>query len=114
MEMLKNAIKLGEKLEVIIPGTTSADKVADTSKYVNDSLSLLSELFGGATAVKAQGAYVSDSIGLIKEDVTKVYAYAEKIDSDSLSKVLEFVDKMKTELEQECIGLEINGSFYLV
>jgi hypothetical protein len=114
MELLKHAVKLGEKIEIIVPGTTNTDQVADTSVYVDMALETLSELFGGATAVKASGAYVSDQAVLIQEQVTKVYAYADRITPEKLSEVLEFADRMKKELKQECIGLELNGSFYLV
>lgn len=114
MELLKGAVKLKEKIEIIVPGTTDAEKAADTSFYVDQALKILSEQFGGATAVKASGAYVSDQIGLIKEDVTKVYAFADKMTPESLAVVLDFADRMKSELSQECIGLEINGAFYLV
>lgn len=114
MNTLEKAVVLREKIEIIIPGTTGSNKKADTEHYTNNALTLLSSLFGGATAVNASGAYVSEKSGLIKEDVKKVYAFAEAIEPDQLSTVLNFVEWLKSELDQECIGMELNGSFYLV
>lgn len=114
MDQLNSAVKLSEKIEIVIPGTMEGNKKTDTQKYKDRAVILLAELFGGSTALKASGAYVSDNHGLIKEDVYKVYSYAVKIDAVKLAIVLKFIDQVKEELKQECIGLEINGAFYLV
>ena len=106
-----------EKVEIIVPTTIDVDIDAGKNvilEKVEETLKFMSRTFGGATAVKAKGGYVSDNGTLVKEKVTKVYSFAEQITENELVKVLAYCDQLKQELSQECIGLEINGAFYLI
>ena len=51
---------------------------------------------------------------LIKEKVTIVYAFAEKLDKDSLNQVVDYAKKLKDDLSQSAISLEVDGKLYFI
>jgi len=76
---------------------------------------LLAETFGGATTSKALGVWVTSSGQLVKENVDVCFSFASQ---DQLDKNIETIYgyclKMKIELKQEAIALEVNGELYLI
>lgn len=66
----------------------------------------LSNAFGGATATKGQGYYVSDTKGLIVEPVTLVKSYHECDTSEALAIVVPLAQAIKNEYGQESILIE--------
>ena len=104
------------KVTIFIPATINVNKTIDNTSYVNAAATLLSNSFGGATSVKASGYWVSDSINsLVKEDTTLVYSNCtEEALDKNLDAILDFCENLKEELNQDCIGLEVNGSMYFV
>ncbi|WJH36601.1 hypothetical protein N6H14_13140 [Paenibacillus sp. CC-CFT747] len=81
---------------------------------MDQALENFSSWFGGATAVDGQGAWVDDSQKLIKENVTIVYAFAEKLDKTAINQVVDYAKAMKTELAQSAISLEVDGRMYFI
>ncbi|WP_257064347.1 hypothetical protein [Priestia megaterium] len=112
--MIKNAIHLKNKVSIMIPSTKNAIEKIDNEKYVNESIILFSELFGGVTVLNCQGGYISSKYGLIKENVKNVFSYCEELTPENIASILEFIERLKVELKQECIALEINNNMYLV
>ena len=112
---LKNMFKLSSKITVYIPSTTDINKEVNTSAYVDNCATLLSNCFGGATATNALGCWTSPTMGLVKEKTTLVFAYCttEQLD-EHIEKVIDFCENMKTELKQDAIALEINGEMYFI
>jgi hypothetical protein len=112
---LKNCIKLGCNVKIYVPSTTNIDKPQDNILWENSSLELLSRIFGGATSTKALGCWLSQSGALVKEGVTLVISYTTQEDLEkNIDEVYDFCLKMKTELKQEAISLEVNGELYFV
>ena len=112
---LQNIFKLSSKITVYIPSTVDINQTADTSKYIDDCAVLLSESFGGATSCEALGYWVSPKTGLVKEKSTMVFAYCSDEDLKAkFESVYDFCEKMKTELNQDAIALEINGEMYFI
>ena len=112
---LKNLFKLSSRVTVYIPSTADVNKEADTSAYVDNCASLLSELFGGATSTPALGYWMSQSAGLVKEKSTMVFAFCADSDlQNNIEKVIDFCEKVKTELKQDAVALEINGEMYFI
>ena len=112
---LKNMFKLSSKITVYIPSTTDINKEIDNTEYVNQCASLLSECFGGATSTPALGYWMSNTVGLVKESTTMVFAYASDTDlQDNIEKVIDFCENLKAELKQDAIALEINGEMYFI
>lgn len=111
---LLNAFKLSSKVTVYVPATMHDEEI-DNSKQVDEALTLLSGCFGGATKTDALGAWLSPAVGLIKEKTTIVFAYCSEADlKNSADKVVDFCEKLKSEMQQEAIALEINGEMYFV
>lgn len=115
MKALKNCIKLSCSVKIYVPSTINVEENFDSQEWVEKALQFLSERFGGSTASKALGAWVSTEGKLIKESVTMVFAYATQ---DALEKYIEetyeFCIDMKSLLKQEAIALEINNELYLL
>ena len=87
----------------------------DTTEYVKQCASLMSDCFGGATSTEAMGYWVSNEEGLVKEKSTMVFSYCKDEDLKKYADdIIDFCFKMKEELEQEAISLEINGDMYFI
>jgi len=112
---LKNVFKLSSKVIVYIPSTTDINTEIDSSSYVNDCATLLSDCFGGATSTQALGYWHSVTAGLVKEKTTMVFAYASESDlNEKIEVVIDYCEKIKKELSQDAIALEINGEMYFI
>jgi hypothetical protein len=107
--------KLSSKVTVYIPSTKNINETINNTEHVNSCASLLSECFGGATSTPALGYWMSNTVGLVKESTTMVFAYASDSDLQSnIEKVITFCENLKTELTQDAIALEINGEMYFI
>lgn len=113
MNKLNKMMKMQEKIAIFVPATNNVNEAIDNTRYVDHAIFILSDLFGGATAIQTTGGYVSDDGNLVKENTTMVYAFGNDIES-KIDEVLTFCEYLQVELSQECIGLELNNSFYLV
>lgn len=112
---LQNMFKLSSKVTIYVPSTIDINKEVDTSAYIDNCATLLSNCFGGATATNALGCWTSPTMGLVKEKTTLVFAYCttEQL-NEHIEKVIDFCETMKTELKQDAIALEINGEMYFI
>lgn len=112
---LLNAFKLSSKLTVYIPATVNANEAIDNGAYVDECASLLSECFGGATSTPALGYWMSTAHGLIKEQTTMVFAYCgDDALKAHIGTIIDYCEKLKEELKQESIALELNGEMYFI
>jgi hypothetical protein len=111
---LKNCFKLSSKITVYVPATMH-DKKVNNKKQVDEVASLLSASFGGATSTNARGYWMSTEKGLIKESTTVVYAYCDTTSLEKhIDEVVEMCEKIKAEMQQEAVALEINGEIYFI
>lgn len=112
---LLNMFKLSSKITVYVPSTKDINIVVDTTKYVDDAATLLSECFGGATSCETLGYWTSPTAGLVKEKTVMVFAYCSDKDlQEYVDKVIDFCEAMRDELSQDSIALEINGEMYFI
>lgn len=114
MNLFDQLQPLTQKVGIVIPSTTDVNKKIDNSMYVEYALIRLSKLFGGATAVNQSGGWVSDEHELVLENSVMVYAYADKLDNDTLNKVYIHAETLAKELNQDAIAVEINNRLYFV
>lgn len=115
MKTLKNCITLSGQVKIYVPSTNNVSELANTAEWVDRALGLLSKSFGGATATKALGAWVTNGGSLVKEDVTLVMAFCEQSSLEvEIDAIYQFCVEMKVMLSQEAIALEVNGNLYLV
>lgn len=112
--MFPNATRLPHQVAITIPSTVDVDKETDTSAWVDEALALLSRLFGGATAIEGLGGWLSATAGLVKEKIVRVYAYADDLPNEKINEVHQFVARMRRELKQEAIAVEVDREMYLV
>lgn len=112
---LQNLFKLSSKVTVIVPATININEEIDNTPYVDKVASLLSELFGGATATQTLGYWTSPTAGLVKEKSTTVFAYCKESDlQTNIDKVIDLCGELKEEMTQDAIALEINGEMYFI
>lgn len=115
MKKLKNLVALRHKVTVYVPATVDVDKAVDNSAQVDAAAALLSGLFGGATSSPAVGYWLTASGQLVKENTTIVFAFAaEEALESGIDKVVDFCDNLKTEMAQEAIALEVDGTMYFI
>jgi hypothetical protein len=114
---LNDQFHLDHVVKIYVPSTVKGDiPITDAAhqKFVDQTLTKLSGWFGGATAIPGEGAWVDNHKTLIKEKVTIVYAFAEKLDKDSLNQVVDYAKKLKDDLAQSAISLEVDGKLYFI
>jgi hypothetical protein len=108
-------MKLKHKFSIYVPSTIDINKTTDNTEKVKQTLSFLSGLFGGATAQKSSGAWVSDSAGLVVEDVTICLAYCSLIDRfRHLKEVKQYAKALRDEMKQDAISLEIDNTLQFI
>jgi len=102
-------------VSVFIPTTVDVDQAADAGAAVDQTLAFLGRLFGGATSSRAQGVWNSERAGLVNETIFVVRSYVTQADLDRhLPEVLAFVERLKGELRQEAMAVEVNQRLMLI
>lgn len=120
IEMLANkrgySSPLRYRIAIYVPSTVNVNRKTNTTKYVNNTLQGLSRLFGGATAIKAAGGWITSYNELVTEDITIVYAYSDttSFTEEAINEVISYCEYMKKELKQEAITLELNNELYFI
>lgn len=117
MEMLGNG--LDKVVKLYVPSTYNVTEELDkeTRKvYIDYVLEQFSELFGGATAQESIGAWKTSDGKVVTEDITIVFSYTNELNESILDKVISIAKKLKTELKQESISIEIvnNSSLHFI
>ena len=108
---------LKNKVEIYVPSTYDGNKPARIMQAfkVRKIAKALAAMFGGATATKAEGYYISDTKGLIKERQMIVFACC---DDEGLIQYSEQVKNLaaglRDEMKQESITITINGEMSFI
>ena len=112
---LKTLIELSSSVKIYVPSTVHTSHSVDHLPYVDMVLKELSLMFGGSTSFEALGCWASPVAGLIKEHVTVCQSYCtEKQLSENIDSVVEICERIKKEMDQESVALEINNKLYMV
>lgn len=112
---LKRLIKLSSHVRIFVPSTININEGIDNANFVKEVQISLVKCFGGATIYNAFGAWQSLNTGIVNEKITIIESYTttdklnEKIDS-----VIDLCEKLKNDMKQESIALEINGELYFI
>ena len=115
MKKLENLIKLSSKVTLIVPSTVDVNKEVDNTPQIELVASSFSEWFGGATASDTLGFWKSPSYGLVREKSTTVFAYCSQDDlTKNIENVIKLAEKIKEDMSQEAVALEINGEMYFI
>ena len=115
MKTLKFKFDLDSKVSVYVPSTVNVSEQTDNTEQVKNVIRELSQLFGGATATQAVGGWVSESGETILERVTIVYSFctSEQL-REHFEDVYGIAQRIKQEMSQEAVTLEINGQVKFV
>ena len=112
-----NMTTLKNKVEIYVPSTYDGNKPARIMQAfkVKKIAKALAAMFGGATATRAEGYYISDTKGLIKERQMIVFACC---DDEGLIQYTEQVKNLaaglRDEMKQESIAITINGEMSFI
>ena len=112
MNKFSKMSKMSHSVAVYVPSNCKGVEY-DNSMDVRVAQCLLADLFGGASAVSVQGAWLSGE-ELVTERVTKVYAFAESLSDQALDAVWGCAKILQVERHQDAVGVEIDGAFYLI
>ena len=103
------------KFSIYVPSTVDVNNAVDNTAAVSDCLAFLSSQFGGATALAASGAWVSEAAGLVSESVTICYAFTNLRGLLGRRRaVLDYARKLCKDMQQEAVSVEIDGRLYFV
>lgn len=109
---LVGMFSLSHKVSCYIPATININTEIDNTPYVNHMAEIMSNAFGGATATKASGYWMSDTCGLVKENTTIIFSFAETL--DNLDPVIDYLVQLKTELNQDAMAIEVDGKMWFI
>lgn len=108
---------LNHVVKIYVPSTVNGSiPITDEAheQYVDQALAKFSSLFGGATSIAGKGGWIDENKKLIKEKVTIVYSFAEKLDNQSLNDVVAYAKQLKLDLTQSSVSLEVDGKMYFI
>jgi hypothetical protein len=109
---------LKHRVAVIIPSTVKGNEPAPAdlvAKWVKAAKIKLGTLFGGFTATKGEGGWVSPVHGLIEEPVTVVAAHCdEEAFNRHAQDVREFALTVAVALEQEAVSVQFDNTLEFV
>lgn len=110
MKRLKFKFDLDCKVSVYVPSTINVNEHTDNSEQVKKTITALCKLFGGATASRATGGWVCETGETILEDVVIVYSFctSEQL-AEHFHEVIAICERIKSEMAQEAVTLEVNG-----
>ena len=108
---------LNHRVAIFIPSTTNGNEPAPAAliaRWVKSAKLKFAELFGGFTAYRAVGGWVSPIHGLIEEPVTVVTAFTHDDGLDRIGEVEEFAAAVAEAAWPGGRDLEIDNSLQFV
>lgn len=109
-----SAVKLSHCVKIYVPSTLQGNQTTDNTEILNFVTSELSRVNGGATIQDVSGCWNSDDFGLIKESVKVVYSFSSELSDDLINLTFDLAEKIKVEMSQEMVSIELDGVLYLV
>ena len=115
MKTLKFKFDLDCKVSIYVPSTVNVSEQTDNTAQVKKVISELASMFGGATASKAVVGWVCASGETVLEEVTIVYSFctSEQL-QEHFTDVYAIAERIKKEMNQEAVTLEVNGQVKFV
>jgi hypothetical protein len=106
---------LNKRVVIYVPGKTGDELQPEAqARWKRRALERFSELFGGATAQVAEGAWMGDG-GLVIEPVVIVYSYTDA-DGEVRHRgaVMDLAREMAADMRQECVSVEMGGGMEFI
>ncbi len=115
LQEVHRRLSLNHTVALFVPSTMDVDQEVDNQTQVQEALSFLGNLFGGATSSNAQGAWRSEDSGLVTEQVTIVKTFVSKKTLDAyLDEVFNFASELKVSMKQEAVAVSVDNQLILV
>lgn len=114
---LASLFSLSHKVKIYVPSTiyvNGAASVEQIAATVLDVQSKLAVWFGGSTAYSAIGAWQSENVGTVLEEVTIVESFASNLSEENIDNLISLAEEIKRSMLQESVAIEINNVLYLV
>jgi CRP/FNR family transcriptional regulator len=112
---LANRLGRTNQIGIYIPTRLHNKPDVDMSAYVQRTLGFLEQMFGSATGYPVTREADSDPAGVTGERIQLVQTFVTQADMDRhLGSVLAFVERIKSDLDQEAMALEVNQNVMLV
>ncbi len=120
---MKDSFELPLQVAVYVPSTKNVDVIItkkEMEKRIDDTEKLLSQLFGGYSAVQVEGGFESNDKGLVQEQAVRVVAYGAKENEQgipfekSFENLINQVKSWCKEWSQQSIGLEFENDLFYV
>ncbi len=108
-------LSLNHALAIFVPSTIDVSQQTDNTQQVQQALSFLGSIFGGATSSNAEGVWRSEESGLVTEQVTivRTFVSAKALESH-LDTVIDFASGLKRDMKQEAVAISIDNQLILV
>lgn len=75
----------------------------------------LSQMFGGATSIKAMGSWFSeDAQKLIREPITIVFSFASELSETDIQEIISLAKWIANELNQEAVLIRIDERVFFI
>lgn len=114
-QQLQFKFDLTSKVSIYVPTTVDVKNPVDNHAQVLSIIGKLSDMFGGATASDAVGGWRCSDGSVVVEKVTIVYAFCKDEELVShIDDILSICGRLKEEMRQEAISLEINGQLAFI
>ena len=106
-------ITLSHVASIFVPSTVNIDSQIDNTQIVNSILAELSSEFGGASAQDVRGAWLSDTAGLVVENITRIFCYGSD-KGEMLDVFSTLAKRIKVEMSQDSVLIDVDNVGYLV
>jgi hypothetical protein len=106
-----------QRFAVYIPNKDKDGNTVEQGKWIEETLRLLSEICGGATAMPPiRGAWLNEKSGaLVVEEPVLVYTFIEPDEfAKRMNEVVSLVHEIGKETRQGQMAIEFNQTFYLI
>jgi hypothetical protein len=110
-------MSLQHRIAIIVPSTVNANEAASNEvvgKWTRAAKVKFARLFGGFTAHKAIGGWVSPEHGLIEEDVTVVTSFTDEDGLEFVENIKEFAAEMAEAMGQEAVSVQIDSQLEFI
>lgn len=114
----KDYFSLNNRIAFYVPSTQEGSNKISKKAFIErtqEVTKLLCKWYGGASTEQVQGSYMLDNGTLVTETVNKVIAFAtDEAYKKNASALVMLASRKCKDWTQETIGLETNGTFYLI
>ena len=104
---LNDLLVLTENVRVYVP-------IIKNSNILKDVELVMCERFGGTSSIKVNGSYIMSDGNIEYDNIVIVESFTNELNNNDIEFLVELCKKLKNDLEQEAMSLEINKKLYFV